>query len=53
MKKQSSNSTDAQWKFELIERYEAEIGRIAANFKLDTYPNQIEIINCEQVSAAI
>jgi len=53
MKKQSPISTDAQWTFELIERYEAQIGGITANIKLDTYPNQIEIINCEQVSAAI
>ncbi len=53
MKKKTPISKDAQWTFELIERYEAQIGGITDNFKLDTCPNQIEIINCEQVSAAI
>ncbi|MCJ8338703.1 MAG: SpoVR family protein [Pseudomonadales bacterium] len=52
MNKKSPISTDAEWTFELIERYELEIGRIAANFKLDTYPNQIEIINSEQMMDA-
>lgn len=42
-------STGSDWSFELIERYEAEIHTCAAEFKLDTYPNQIEIITSEQM----
>jgi len=53
MKKKTPISADVESAFKLIEPYEAQNGRITANFKLDTYPNQIEIINCEQVSAAI
>jgi len=45
-------SSDAQWTFDLIEQYDAEIARIAAHYKLDTYPNQIEIINAEQMMDA-
>jgi len=42
-------STGSDWSFELIERYEDEIGKCAAEFGLDTYPNQIEIITSEQM----
>ena len=42
-------STGSEWSFELLEDYHREIARIAENFKLDTYPNQIEIINSEQM----
>ena len=42
-------STGSDWDFELIERYESEIGKCAAEFGLDTYPNQIEIITSEQM----
>ena len=42
-------SSGSDWSFELIERYEHEIGRCAAEFGLDTYPNQIEIISSEQM----
>lgn len=42
-------STGAEWTFELIEAYDREIARIAKDFKLDTYPNQIEIISAEQM----
>lgn len=42
-------STGAEWTFELIEEYHAEIERIAAEFNLDTYPNQIELITAEQM----
>ena len=43
MKKNKPISTGAEWTFELVERYDREIGRVAAEFGLDTYPNQIEI----------
>jgi len=45
-------STEADWTFELLQEYEREIARIAENFKLDTYPNQIEIISSEQMMDA-
>lgn len=38
-----------EWTFELIERYDQEIGRIAGEYGLDTYRNQIEIIRSEQM----
>ena len=45
-------STGAEWTFELIQAYDREIARIAKDFKLDTYPNQIEIISAEQMMDA-
>ena len=42
-------STGSEWTFELIQRYDREIARIAGDFGLDTYPNQIEIITAEQM----
>ena len=42
-------STGAEWSFELIDAYLAEIERIAGDFGLDTYPNQIELITAEQM----
>ena len=38
-----------EWTFDLIERYEQEIGRLAEGYRLDTYRNQIEIIRSEQM----
>jgi stage V sporulation protein R len=38
-----------EWEFELIERYHAAIADTAAEFGLDTYRNQIEIISSEQM----
>ncbi|MBI1394926.1 MAG: SpoVR family protein [Betaproteobacteria bacterium] len=38
-----------EWEFEVLEQYDAVIARTAAEFGLDTYPNQIEIINSEQM----
>lgn len=45
-------STGAEWTFELIEAYDREIGRIAGEYGLDTYPNQIEVITSEQMMDA-
>ncbi|MFN3919309.1 MAG: SpoVR family protein [Methylohalobius sp.] len=45
-------STGSEWTFELLEKYDAEIARIASSFGLDTYPNQIEIISSEQMMDA-
>jgi spore cortex formation protein SpoVR/YcgB (stage V sporulation) len=45
-------STGSEWTFALIEEYELEIKKLAEEFKLDTYPNQIEIISSEQMMDA-
>lgn len=45
-------STSSEWTFDLINRYDKEISLIADDFKLDTYPNQIEIISSEQMMDA-
>ena len=45
-------STGSEWTFELIKDYEREIGLLAEEFGLDTYPNQIEIISSEQMMDA-
>lgn len=39
----------SEWTHELLDQFDKEISRIAKSFKLDTYPNQIEIINSEQM----
>ncbi|MBK8184086.1 MAG: SpoVR family protein [Candidatus Competibacteraceae bacterium] len=46
-------SDSSEWTFPMLERYNEVIGQIAADeFKLDTYPNQIEIITAEQMMDA-
>ncbi len=42
----------SEWDFELLERYERAIAEVAADFGLDTYPSQIEIITAEQMMDA-
>ncbi len=42
----------SEWTFELIEQAHSEIRRVAEKFKLDTYPNQLEIITAEQMMDA-
>ncbi|MCO5108210.1 MAG: SpoVR family protein [Burkholderiaceae bacterium] len=43
-------SSGAEWSFELLERYDAAIGRIARDeFGLDCYANQIEVIDSRQM----
>ena len=42
----------SEWTFELIEQAHAEIARVARDFGLDTYPNQLEIITAEQMMDA-
>ncbi len=42
-------STGSEWTFELIQAYDREIARLARDFQLDTYPNQIEVISAEQM----
>lgn len=45
-------STGSDWTFELIEQYDREIADIAADYGLDVYPNQIEVISAEQMMDA-
>jgi stage V sporulation protein R len=42
-------SEGSEWSFELLDRYDREIARVAAHYGLDTYPSQIEIITSEQM----
>ncbi len=42
----------SEWTFDNLEKLEFEIGRIAEGYRLDTYPNQIEIISAEQMMDA-
>ena len=53
VKEKNYISTSSEWTFETIETYAREIGRIAKDkFRLDTYPNQIEIIRSDQMMDA-
>lgn len=45
-------SDGPDWTFDLLEKYHKEIKRIAKQYRLDTYPNQIEIITAEQMMDA-
>jgi stage V sporulation protein R len=42
-------SHGSDWDFDLLERYNTAIARVAGEYKLDTYPNQIEVITSEQM----
>src|SRR5574338_615996 len=42
----------SEWSFDAIEQYHREIARVAADFGLDTYPTQVEIITAEQMMDA-
>src|SRR5271167_4414012 len=42
----------SEWTFDLLEQAENEVRRVAKNFGLDTYPNQLEIITAEQMMDA-
>ncbi|MFZ6768797.1 SpoVR family protein [Undibacterium sp. Di26W] len=42
----------SEWTFELIEQAHEEIRRVAEQFGLDTYPNQLEVITAEQMMDA-
>ncbi|MCJ8270057.1 MAG: SpoVR family protein, partial [Psychrosphaera sp.] len=48
--KQLSDGPD--WTFELLELYHTEIKRVADHYRLDAYPNQIEVITAEQMMDA-
>ncbi|MBS0288332.1 MAG: SpoVR family protein [Proteobacteria bacterium] len=48
-KKSTIISKSSEWTESLLAKYDKEIKRIAESYKLDTYPNQVEIINSEQM----
>ncbi|PSV24016.1 SpoVR family protein [Photobacterium sp. GB-56] len=45
-------SDGPDWTFDLLEQYHVEIKRVAEHYRLDAYPNQIEIITAEQMMDA-
>ena len=45
-------ATGSDWNFEALEAYERAIAELAKEYRLDTYPNQIEIITSEQMMDA-
>ena len=45
-------TTSSEWTFEYIQEFDRVIGNIAREYRLDTYPNQIEIISSEQMMDA-
>jgi len=52
MRRKEPISTGSEWTFPLIQEYDRVIAEIAQEFRLDTYPNQIEIISSEQMMDA-
>ena len=53
MSKSALIAEGSEWTFAALEAYEAEIARIASEkYRLDTYPNQIEIISANQMMDA-
>ncbi|AYH44824.1 SpoVR family protein [Azoarcus sp. DN11] len=51
-KKPKQLPATSEWTFEAIDAYHTEIARVAANFRLDAYPAQIELITSEQMMDA-
>jgi spore cortex formation protein SpoVR/YcgB (stage V sporulation) len=52
MKKQKPIAEGSEWTFANLEAYETQLARVAESYRLDTYPNQIEIISAEQMMDA-
>ncbi len=52
IRKKDTLPETSEWTLEAIERYHEEIARVAADFGLDTYPVQVEIITAEQMMDA-
>ncbi|EHA14645.1 SpoVR family protein [Halomonas sp. HAL1] len=51
-RKRKPIATGSDWNFNLLERFDAELARLADEYRLDTYPNQIEVITTEQMMDA-
>jgi len=45
-------ATGSDWNFSVLERFDEELARLADEYRLDTYPNQIEVITTEQMMDA-
>ncbi|WP_136066222.1 SpoVR family protein [Modicisalibacter radicis] len=52
MTRRTPIATGSDWDFDTLTAYEREIARLADEYRLDTYPNQIEIITSEQMMDA-
>ena len=52
MKKRKPIAEGSEWTFKNLEAYETELARVAESYRLDTYPNQIEIISAAQMMDA-
>lgn len=52
IKEREPISTGSEWTFDLIQEYDRELARLADKFRLETYPNQIEVISAEQMMDA-
>ena len=51
-KKRTPLDDGPDWNFELLQNYLTEIKKVATHYKLDSYPNQIEVITAEQMMDA-
>jgi len=45
-------STESEWTFDLINQYDRALAECAQEYRLDTFPNQIEVISAEQMMDA-
>ncbi|MCS2609506.1 SpoVR family protein [Halomonas dongshanensis] len=45
-------ATGSDWNFETLARFDEALARLADEYRLDTYPNQIEVITTEQMMDA-
>lgn len=52
MTKRKPLDDNSEWTFEKLALYQTEISRVAKHYRLDTYPNQIEVITTEQMMDA-
>lgn len=51
-KKHHYISESSEWTHELLKKYDDAISVVAKKYRLNTYPNQIEIITAEQMMDA-
>ncbi|WP_447529323.1 SpoVR family protein [Vreelandella sp. TE19] len=45
-------ATGSDWNFDILERFDQALAGLADEYRLDTYPNQIEVITTEQMMDA-
>lgn len=51
-RKHHATPAGSEWTFEKLEHYDKLIKEIATEYRLDTYPNQVELISAEQMMDA-